>query len=396
MIFSASRLRKEIQLEKEQLTPYINELKTRLEEYLIKKVPGYRHGKNFKCLNPAHDDQNPSMTFSSKFNTCHCFSCNVTYDIIHLLAMDYSKNCSNKKEFLEIVYQGCKDFGIYIPEQKFYSDKKPNYRNGEKYFNECHKKVSHTKYYEKRGIGIETINRFNLGFDPNYPISKNRYIQAAIIPRGTNAYTARNVSPNAEKEDRYRKQGNAKSTFFNIKALDNDMPIFIVEGEFDALSIIEVGYEAIALGSVDNYLGFVEICKEKQINVPLFICLDNDIVGQKISSVLVKELKMLDLKAEEVNISLGFKDANEALVKDREKFKAGLETILKNYYEKEESMNLLKALNQVILLYPKEKWEILGEALLLVSELPDTKQEQIYEFIKNIHSQNLRKEHNIV
>lgn len=45
---------------------------------------------------------------------------------------------------------------------------------------------------------------------------------------------------------------------FNIDAVQTaQQPIFIVEGEIDALSIIDVGGEAIALGDISNIRLFV-------------------------------------------------------------------------------------------------------------------------------------------
>jgi replicative DNA helicase len=39
---------------------------------------------------------------------------------------------------------------------------------------------------------------------------------------------------------------------FNAKALQQNNPIFITEGEIDALSIIEAGGEAVGLGGTSN------------------------------------------------------------------------------------------------------------------------------------------------
>lgn len=369
----------------EELRPYVEELKNHLEDYIKSKVPGYIHGKNFRCLNPDHEDKNPSMAYNAKNHYCHCFGCNVTYDIINLLAIDYDKDCKNPKDFIDIIYQGCKDFGIYIPEQNYTKSSKP--KNGKEYFDECHKHIIETKYYEKRGISHKTIDHFNLGFDPHYPLSHNKFMQAAIIPRGDFAYTARNTYPNAESAERYRKQGNTRNTFLNIEALDKSQPIFIVEGEFDALSIIEAGFEAIALGSVDNYIGFLEVCKTKKINQYLLISLDNDEAGENYSKELIQGLKTLNIKAEKVNVSLNFKDANEALVNDPQKFKNNLFNILKKLYEKNVNANILKSIIQIISKFPQNKWPKIKEALTLTVELKEEEQNEIFEYIRTTYDQ---------
>ena len=60
--------------------------KTNLEAYLNAK--GINTSSNFSCLNPAHEDKHPSMSFDSRRNRCHCFSCGVDYDIFDVVAID--------------------------------------------------------------------------------------------------------------------------------------------------------------------------------------------------------------------------------------------------------------------------------------------------------------------
>ena len=60
--------------------------KTNLKAYLNAK--GISISTNFSCLNPAHEDKHPSMSFDSRRNRCHCFSCGVDYDIFDVVAID--------------------------------------------------------------------------------------------------------------------------------------------------------------------------------------------------------------------------------------------------------------------------------------------------------------------
>ena len=51
------------------------------------------NGKNFRCPNPAHDDQNPSAGIHNKsgFPKVHCFACcqgSISWDIFDLVAMN--------------------------------------------------------------------------------------------------------------------------------------------------------------------------------------------------------------------------------------------------------------------------------------------------------------------
>ena len=59
-----------------------------LQEYL-EDQHGINTSKPFRCLNPDHEDRNPSMAFDRTNNRCVCFSCGARYDIFDLVGIDY-------------------------------------------------------------------------------------------------------------------------------------------------------------------------------------------------------------------------------------------------------------------------------------------------------------------
>ena len=61
-------------------------LKRELPDYLSKI--GVNPKKNFNCLNPNHDDKNPSMAYDSKREKVHCFSCEADWDIFDVIAVE--------------------------------------------------------------------------------------------------------------------------------------------------------------------------------------------------------------------------------------------------------------------------------------------------------------------
>ena len=113
---------------------------------------------------------------------------------------------------------------------------------------------------------------------------------------------------------------------FNLDALeDAGKPIFVVEGEIDALSIIEVGGNALALGSVSNAERLLKVLEGRKPKQPLIIAMDNDEAGQKAAKTLAEGLEKQGLTFYRRNPCEGFKDANEALQKDRESLRAAVE-----------------------------------------------------------------------
>lgn len=315
-------------------------VKEQLESYLEKK--GLDLSKNFNCLNPSHSDEDPSMGFDRKRNKAHCFGCGADYDTFDLIGIDYG--LSDPKDIFEKAYEL---FGICLDSQvckipsemirnsinllkiekdttklkvRLKSNARPLKNDFRNYLRIANSNVDQTDYFLKRGLSESTIQKFNLGYDPNFRISGGEQTwKAVIIPASDGgSYTVRNTDSNANKENRIRKVG--ASTPFNLEALKSGKPVFVVEGEIDALSIIEVGGEAVALGSTANANKLLSYLDKSDVPT-LILALDNDEMGRMASEKLENELKGHNfsfLKAD--RLYRDYKDANEMLVADREQF----------------------------------------------------------------------------
>lgn len=107
-----------------------------------------------------------------------------------------------------------------------------------------------------------------------------------------------------------------QSTLANI---DNIEYCFIFEGEIDALSCIECGYNAIGLGSTEMIDRFFKTYEINHKNV-LIISLDNDEGGQKKVPKAInwcKNLKIPYIVADSNQLFNGAKDCNQALQENR-------------------------------------------------------------------------------
>lgn len=194
------------------------------------------------------------------------------------------------------------------------------------FFLQAHSHISETNYPQRRGLCKETIDRFKLGYvaEWRHPKASSKVPTSPrlIIPTAKGSYLARDVRAEIPEEQKpYSKSKVGTIQLFNRKALQTaTKPVFIVEGELDALSIIEVGGEAVALGTTTKAKALVELLKAQKPAQPLIIALDNDRAGQKASEELIAELKGLDIPFYRLNPCGEYKDANEALQRDREAF----------------------------------------------------------------------------
>lgn len=190
------------------------------------------------------------------------------------------------------------------------------------FFLEANKALGETDYH--RGLSMETLNRFKVGYvaewkHPEVPDSVPR-TPRLIIPTSKYSYVARDTRayPPAEQE-KYKKQKVGKVRIFNAEALkEAQSPIFVVEGEIDALSIIDVGGEAVGLGSTSSINLFLKMLEENRPNQPLILCMDNDEAGVKANAKLLDGLDKLHITYHIFDIAKPHKDANERLVHDRE------------------------------------------------------------------------------
>lgn len=324
-------------------------LKEKLEDYLTTHK-GINTKNNFRCFNSgAHknNDKNPSMSYDKNNLQCHCFSCNAKYDIFDLIGLDYG--IPGKENFIAQLNKAGELYNITIEHNSTtgsqavkQTEKSQNNTDSEAERLILEKSILASqspkalKYLESRCIKKETADRFNLRYSPNL-----KGIEALIFPTGANTYNARNINE-CTKENRYRK---AKGEFiqFNIKALEtSEKPIFITEGEIDALSIIQAGGEAIALGgqAIETVLNKA---LQLQIKQPLIIALDNDETGKANTEKLKarkEELKEKGLKLYFPDIQSLFndcKDANELLQKNDFYFEGVIGDLINNAVNLEET-----------------------------------------------------------
>lgn len=202
------------------------------------------------------------------------------------------------------------------------------------YFQQCHSRLSETDYPQKRGLSSATLERFNIGFDPAWKhpkvVAQGKNPPATprlIIPTSSASYLARDTRAEIpEPQRQYSKSKVGKVHIFNLEALeDAERPCFVVEGEIDALSIIEVGGNALALGSTSNADTLLRALEGRTLKQPLIIALDNDEAGEKAAKRLCDGLEKQGLIFYRRNPCEGFKDANEALQKEPDSLRAAVE-----------------------------------------------------------------------
>lgn len=264
-----------------------------------------------------------------------CFSCDEGGDIFDLVGHieklpkgNFIKQYNRTLKIMRPYLDGGKpkkSRGEYIPEFSV-STVPEDYTE---YLHKCHENVIYTDYFIKRGLSKKIIEKFNLGYDPEKKV--------ATIPYNPDCkgYVHRILW---NSDNKYCKFGNG---IFNIDALyDSSVDallfgsryyVFVTEGQLDALSIVEIGLDAIGLGGTNEVSKLVKQLKEKPCNKILVLALDNDKAGRRATGKFIEELVEAELNQKYIVISdlyKQYKDANEFLVADRVGFIEKMKTIV--------------------------------------------------------------------
>ena len=205
-----------------------------------------------------------------------------------------------------------------------YADKTANFN---RYHEALINNAEALAYFTGRGLTRETIDRYNLGYAADF-VGGPRF----VIPCGKDRAKYRAAG---KQEPKYINQkGENSKRLFNGEALDlyrdnkDTTPFIIVEGELDALSLLQMGFKrVIAAGGTSGINTLLDQAIEKAPEAAFLFCFDNDEPGEKANASAVDLFKAKGLfaraadPAELYGKDITCKDANEALIKCQQKFK---------------------------------------------------------------------------
>lgn len=302
------------------------------------------------CPMCGHGTHGDGLTYDPHHgdgNGLKCFGCNWNGDILDLWKItrhtEYNDALSSCAELLGIAISAWKPLqSVSAPvkgelpppppeapenasEEAIATQAKPDLSE---YFRTCFYQLKTDPrakaYLESRGISLNTVVELGyIGFDPvSDPAGSGHKTPRIILPTSRSHYVARAIDPSVDKQ--YRKLNNKGGTpdIFNKAVIysQDTVSVFVTEGAFDALSLLEIGHPAIALNSTSLAQKLVKLLEEKRPKAEFVLCLDNDNAGQAATKVLQQGMTRLDIPHVVANICGKSKDPNEALVQDRASF----------------------------------------------------------------------------
>ena len=337
-------------------------IKNRISDYL-QAIGQPKKNKDFVCpICNSGGGNNGNYTAAFKITpngeAWHCFSCGNKGDIYSLIALQYGKDI--KTDFAEILNIAAGALGVVIdntdnshyPQLAHKAQPQPEPQpepqrtvDYSEFLKACKAEVTKTGYYKGRGLNDEIIERFNLGVVTDAILVK--YKEACkldifragdlVIPynRAYSYFIGRNpnIKPNEKGEFKHKKpktEHAGREPIFNEAELDytSKEPIFITEAPLDAISIVQAGGSAIAIGGTGPDKIEAAIDKRPQLQRSFIIAFDNpkqDNAGQTATEKLKAFLESRGIKYSIFKFADSVKDANEYLIKDERGFNRAVE-----------------------------------------------------------------------
>ncbi len=339
---------------------FIQELQDKIdiEQVISSNITLKRRGKTLVGLCPFHNEKTPSFTVYPESRSFYCFGCGAGGDVI-----SFVRRMENL-DYIEAVKAVAQMAGVSMPEDG-YDDTLSKQRmrlleanrEAARFYNSClmdPKNKSALDYFLSRGLSINTIRRFGLGYAPNdwrelinhlkakgftehelvlanlarrsdkngrasyYDNFRNRVMFPIIDLRGNViAFGGRVMDDSKPKYINtsdtlvYKKSNGVFA--LNFAKNSNDNKLILVEGYMDVIALHQAGFtNAIAcLGTAFT---------NEQANLlsryadEIIICYDNDEAGKTATARALGVLGKTGLKLRVVSMQ-GGKDADEIIRK---------------------------------------------------------------------------------
>ena len=268
---------------------------------------GYPLNRSFRCLNPNHPDHHPSMRYNPKTQTVHCFACSATYDIFQLVGQE-----EQIEDFSSQLKRVQQRYGIQQTPIFPYKEKQKNtaqdFTSFVKNGTESRTKAAFD-WFASRGIPESLVKKYN------FFLWERRAVLPVFQQGICISWAARALDDTTNP--RYLNSSGGMGIWGFDKIFEqNNQPIAICEGIFDALSLELCGCSAIALCGSGRVGQFRDKLSKLPNSLPPFILAgDNDSAGQKMCEELKKGISSMGGCYSVLTLPDGYKDANAAWIK---------------------------------------------------------------------------------
>ena len=287
-----------------------------------------------------HADRTPSCRLYE--GNGFCFGCGKAFRLIDLIALDNGLTVHDRQAWdmlrQYVGYDGTRTAAPAAAKPKP-AEREPVKQLPEQdltqYIVECAAKMGDTDYMQRRGISREICERFMIGFDAEFYCGHNTVEPRIIFPYSRFCGKARRTFAKLDENGKDRDKalafpkGASQLLYDPAGAMAENQPLFVCEGEIDALTVIQAGGNAIALSGTGNVKLFLDVAARlfKRRTAPVILFCDADEAGQAADKALFDGLHGLqnagiisrfDVRIIGADEFQGVKDANDLLTQKPE------------------------------------------------------------------------------
>ncbi len=304
--------------------------KVNIVDIIGKHLKLKRSGNNFFAHCPFHQEKSGSLSINTIKQYYHCFGCDASGDAITFV-MKY-----NGLDFIEAVKTLAQEYNIIIPDDTSYKLSKQDIKLKKeyqhnldtlindvvKYYSNNLLQNSHSEpyiYLQKRGLSMEIINFFNIGYAKNQynDLSKvfnqenahklllesglinnnhqnkiyDRFYNRIIFPIknyrgkiiGFGGRVIDNSEPkylNSPESPIFNKSEELYGLFESIKTIQTKNYVIVVEGYLDVISLFQFGITNV-VATMGTSLSDFHIKKLFKLCDTIYYCFDGDNAGKK-------------------------------------------------------------------------------------------------------------------
>ena len=294
----------------------------------LSKLRFHREGREYVAACPEHKDNTPSLHLFQKDGQpflYKCFGqCGKSGSIIDFVQL--VDNCDLKtairtvEEYCGQSWEGTKDrvekvFRPASPEVAPKDFKTYTLEQWKPLEEALWRSRYAVEWLRSRGIALDTAKSVHLAFRESLPLVKEK--DKDIENSGWVGFPCLNGDViecikwrSIVRKVFYRSPG-MKTTLYNTNSIDILDPVFLVEGEFDALTLTQAGFRAVSLASASHAL----TAEDKDLLLGaeyLILAGDSDEAGDKVMTKLWTEVQE---RCYRLKWNGGCKDANEVFLK---------------------------------------------------------------------------------
>jgi len=269
-----------------------------------------KEGVNYKTSCPFHDENTSSFIVSPSKGIYTCFGCGKTGGAVNFV-MEYENiSYHDALKFISNKYN------IEIPEKELSNEELALFKKRESelssisklketYHSELLKNQTALNYLLERGISIETINSWFLGWSENGFFSDRIIYPIFNLTGNVYGFTGRTINPDKQPkyknspEDNYFKKSELLFGLYQGKRQISKVDkCYIVEGQHDVLQMFQLGYSNTVAPS-GTALTLHQIKQVKRFTKNIVLMLDSDLAGIKAT---IKNIS--PMLSEQVNIRI--------------------------------------------------------------------------------------------